>query len=172
MEIFVAHSTLVEPDGSWVLRQLTDYTKQGVEPKLDLGGVGDPISDDLLAHSDAFVAEFAQPNDELARKVKFARALGKSVLALMPISSDPTKYLPDFPGHEYREADGRYAYNYYLDELPSGTALAIYRGTRPRLKLKIWTQAQLRRQRLAFASDKMRSELVEDMLAVDPEADS
>ncbi|HET8709463.1 MAG TPA: hypothetical protein VFL85_04250, partial [Candidatus Saccharimonadales bacterium] len=66
MEIFVAHSTLVEPDGSWVLRQLTDYTKLGVEPKLDLGGVGDPISDDLLAHSDAFVAEFAQPNDELA----------------------------------------------------------------------------------------------------------
>lgn len=140
----MAHSTLVAPEASWILRQLTDYHEQGVVPIFDLGGTNDPISDELLARSDAFVTEFSTPNDEQVRKVMLAHAMGKSVLAFLPPNSRLTHYLSGFPEDEF---EGNKT-NRYITKKPGSGSVTAYRGSMRDMKLKIWIYAEQKRKLL------------------------
>lgn len=158
MEIFVAHSTLVAPEGSWLLKQLTDYNADGVVPVYDLGGARDPISDELLLRSDAFVTEFSIPNEEQTRKVMLARGMGKSVLAFLPPHSSLTEYFPDLSRHEFKRDDN----NCYITEKPGSTSLTVYRGGMRSMKLKIWVRSQLMRERIQTVTAEERRKIAED----------
>lgn len=144
MEIFVAHSRVLKPEDSWVLRQLTDYSRQGVVPVFDLGEPGDAVSDYQLRQADGLVAEFTEPNDELARKVCLAHSMGKNILAFLPQVDDPTQYLPGIHGHEYDTHTQRYANSYTLKRSPTDPAsLNIFRSSMRPLKLDTWVYWQL-----------------------------
>jgi hypothetical protein len=143
MEIFVAQSSRVYPGASWIMKQLAEYHNRGVNPVSDLGGEGDPVSDDLLEQSDAIVAEFGQPSDELSRQVNMAHQLGKNALAFMPSWSRLGEYLPDFSRYNFQGGNN----NCFIQDKPGGPTLVAYRGPMRPMKLKLWVMAQLMEER-------------------------
>lgn len=157
MRIFVAHSMHVSAEGSWILRQLesAEYAEQGVEPVYDLGGVDNPVNDQLLEEADAFVAEWSAPDAEQARKVMLARGMGKSVLAFLPHNGKLTDYLPDYQGREF---EGNTSSFYIDDDSPEGI-LAVYRGGYREMKLKLWVGYQLLQGRLHMVSPDERQKV-------------